>query len=99
MTTFVLLSKVSSEGVSRMRALREMDKEFGERLQQECPGVKRVASYILLGAYDFMHVFEAPDAKSAAKVAILANSFGVTTTQTLTAIPFEEFTSSVGPKF
>jgi uncharacterized protein with GYD domain len=53
--------------------------------------VKRVASYALLGAYDFMHIFDAPDAATAAKVALLANRFGVSSTQTLTAIPFSEF--------
>ena len=42
-------------------------------------------------SYDFMHIFEAPDAVTAAKVALLANEFGAGSTQTLTAIPFAEF--------
>lgn len=91
MATFVLLSKVSSEGVRHVRSLVEMDKEFEARLKTQCPDVKRVASYALLGAYDFLHIFEAPDAREATKVALIANSFGVATTQTLTAIPFSEF--------
>jgi uncharacterized protein with GYD domain len=91
MATFVLLSKVSSEGVRHVQSLVEMDREFEAQLKRQCPNVKRMASYALLGAYDFLHIFEATDAREAAKVALIANSFGVASTQTLTAIPFSEF--------
>src|SRR5512138_2768914 len=91
MTTFVLLSKVSNVGVSHVSSLLQMDEEFNRKLAQQCPEVQRVASYALLGAWDFLHIFEAPDAKSAAQVALIANSFGVAQTHTLTAIPFGEF--------
>lgn len=91
MATFVLLSTVSSEGAKQPKSLARMDEEFNRQLQKHCPEVRRVASYALLGAYDFLHIFEAPDAKVATKVAVLANSFGVGRTQTLNAIPFSEF--------
>ena len=91
MATFVLLSKVSSEGAKQLKSLTKMDEEFNRQLEKHCPEVRRLASYALLGAYDFLHVFEAPDAKVATKVAVLANSSGVAMTQTLTAIPFNEF--------
>ena len=92
MPAFILLTKVSGEGAKHVRSLAEMDRQFSEELRRSCPTVKRVASYALLGAYDFLHIFEAPDAHTAAKVALIANSFGVATTQTFTAIPFSEFT-------
>jgi len=91
MTTFVLLSKISLEGARHVRSLAQMDQEFQQRLEEQLPQVQRIASYALLGAYDFLHIFVAPDAKLAAKVAIMANSFGVASTETLTAIPFDEF--------
>lgn len=91
MATFVLLSKISVRSPGEVKALSVMDEEFERRLREECPEVRRIASYALLGEYDFLHIFEAPDAKSATKVALLANVFGHCTTQTLTAIPFEEF--------
>ncbi len=95
MTTFVLLTKVSTERMREIKGLAEMDEAFGLQLQAECPQVKRIASYALLGAYDLMHIFEAPDAITAAKVALLANQFGPGTTQTFTAIPFSEFTQMI----
>lgn len=91
MTTFVLLSKISLEGAKHVRSLAQMDQEFQKKLEERFPEVERIASYALLGAYDFLHVFEAPDAKVAARVALLANTFGVSSTETLTAIPFDEF--------
>jgi uncharacterized protein with GYD domain len=91
MPTFVLLSKVSPGGTTQVRSVVEGDQKFETQLARQCPDVKRVASYALLGAYDFLHIFEAPDAKEAAKVALLANSFGAASTQTFTAIPFSEF--------
>jgi uncharacterized protein with GYD domain len=91
LTTFILLSKISLEGARHVQSLAQMDQEFQEQLEERFPEVERVASYALLGAYDFLHIFEAPDPKMAAKVALLANAFGVSSTETLTAIPFDEF--------
>jgi uncharacterized protein with GYD domain len=95
MTTFVLLSKVSPESVKKVKNLAATDQAFERKLKEQCPEVKRIASYALLGAYDFLHIFECPDAVTAAKVALLANEFGAGSTQTLTAIPFTEFAKLV----
>jgi uncharacterized protein with GYD domain len=95
MTTFVLLSRVSLRSPSEVKTIGEMDREFERRLGKQCPEVRRIASYALLGEYDFLHIFDAPDPKSAAKVALLAQTFGAGTTQTLTAIPIDEFRAIV----
>jgi uncharacterized protein with GYD domain len=91
MTTFVILSKVSAASAGEMTDLVEMDELLNQELTESLPEVRRIASYALLGAYDFMHIIEAPNAATAAKVALLVNRFGVSSTQTLTAIPFSEF--------
>ncbi len=91
MTTFVLLSKITLDGARHVQSLAQMDEEFQQQLEERFPEVERISSYALLGAYDFLHIFDAPDPKVAAKVALLANTFGVASTETLTAIPFDEF--------
>ena len=91
MTTFVLLSRLSTRDSGEVRSLGERLQAFAAELADRYPEVRSLTSYALLGPYDFLHVFEAPDASTAAKVALLANTFGVSTTETLTAIPFEEF--------
>lgn len=91
MATFVMLSKLSLHHPGEVKSLAQLDQDLEKRLQDEFPQIKRVASYVLLGEYDFLHIFEAPDAASVAKVALVIHALGMGSTQTLTAIPFEEF--------
>jgi len=95
MTTFVLLSKVTPRTSGEVRSLSERVREFQRKLVERYPEVKSLTSYALLGPYDFLHVFEAPDANTATRVALLAQAFGAGTTETLTAIPFDEFSAIV----
>ena len=95
MTTFVLLSKVTPRTSGEVRSLSERVREFQRKLAERYPEVKSLTSYALLGPYDFLHVFEAPDANTATRVALLAQAFGAGTTETLTAIPFDEFSAIV----
>ncbi len=93
MATFVMLSKMSLTSSGKVLSLAEINAQLHERLQREHPDVEWITSYVLLGEYDFLHIFEAPDATVAAKVALLVNALGMGMTQTLTAIPFTEFQS------
>ncbi len=91
MAVFIMLSKLSTLHPGEIKSLAALDEELSQRLHADCPEARRIASYVLLGEYDFLHIFEAPDAKSAAKIALLIHSLGMGSTQTLTGIPFEEF--------
>jgi uncharacterized protein with GYD domain len=48
-----------------------------------------------LGPYDFITIVEAPDEKTMAKVSVELGSRGTMSSQTLTAIPAEEFSKSL----
>ncbi len=91
MVKFVMLSKLSLHQPGDIQSLAELDRALEERLADKYPKAERIASYVLLGKYDFLHVIEAPDATIAAKIALLLHSLGMGSTETLTAIPFEEF--------
>jgi len=91
MATFVMLCKLSLHFPGEVKSLAQLDEDLGKRLATEYPQAKRVASYVLLGEYDFLHIFDAPDATQAAKIALLIHSLGMGATETLTAIPFQEF--------
>lgn len=91
MTTFVMLSKLSRHYPGEIKSLAELNQALNRHLREDFPNVKHVASYVLLGEYDFLHILEAPDATLAARIALLLHSLGMGSTQTLTAIPFEEF--------
>jgi uncharacterized protein with GYD domain len=91
MATYVLLTRLTPETVKSPADLKRLEKEVAERIRKECPQVKWVANYAILGPYDYLDLFEAPDAAAAAKVAMLVRSFGHAQTETWTALPWEQF--------
>ena len=60
-----------------------------EEINKQCPEVKFIAHYALLGHWDFMDIYEAPDEESAVKVSIISRSFGAYQIESWPAIPSE----------
>ena len=91
MSTYVMLTRLSPEALTRPGAVAELNQKVAERIGQECPGVKWVANYAVLGPCDYMDVFEAPDTDMATRVSLLVRSFGHATTETWLATPWDRF--------
>ena len=91
MATFVLMTKLSTEITREVHHRAEIGKKWKAAVDEKCPGVKWIAHYALLGAYDFMDIFEAPDAVTAAKVSLISQSMGAVKAESWTAIPYAEF--------
>ncbi len=60
-----------------------------EDIKKQCPDVKFLAHYALLGQWDFMDIYEAPDEETAVKVSIISRSYGVHQIESWCAIPFD----------
>lgn len=91
MANYIMLTRLSPEALSRPGAVADLNKKVEERIRQECPGVKWLANYAVLGPCDYLDVFEAPDADTATRVALLVRSFGHATTETWVATPWDRF--------
>lgn len=90
MATYVTLVKFTSEGLRSMGDFGKEWEEGSKRVAQM--GVKSIGAYGLLGPYDMMFIYEAPDEKVAASVPLSFSSRkGGAQTETWTAIPMEEF--------
>jgi uncharacterized protein with GYD domain len=76
MNTFVMLTRVSHEGLRSPLALESLEKEVMAQVRSECPDVNWLHSYAVLGPYDYMDIFEAPDVASAMRVATLIRTLG-----------------------
>lgn len=76
MNTFIMLTRVSHEGVRAPHALESLEKEVMAQVRSECPEVNWVQSYAVLGPYDYLDVFEAPDVAAAMRVATLIRTLG-----------------------
>jgi uncharacterized protein with GYD domain len=68
-----------------------MGKEWLEKVKAQCPDVKWLAHYALLGPYDFMDIYEAPSAETAHRVSLISRSEGALSAESWAALPYDEF--------
>ena len=93
MNTFVLMTKMAHQDANIIevatklkRRVREESKWLKE-VREQCPKVKWLAHYALLGHWDFMDIYEAPDEETAAIVSLLSRAHGAHLVESWTAIP------------
>ncbi len=91
MQTFILLTKLTPELTQRMKDRSAIGGSWLEKVKEKCPEVKFTAHYALLGQYDFLDIYEAPDVESAAKVAMISQANGAMKAESLSAIPYKKF--------
>jgi uncharacterized protein with GYD domain len=91
MSTYVMLTRLSPEALARPESVIELNRNVENRIKSECPSVKWIANYAVLGGCDYLDVFEAPDADTATRVSLLVRSLGHATTETWLATPWDRF--------
>lgn len=91
MPTYVLMSTLSPEITRNMRNREEIGQQWKQRIHNQVPGVRWIAHYALLGPYDFLDIYEAPDEESAAKVSMISLALGALRAESWTAIPYARF--------
>ena len=91
MATFTMLSRLSPEAVHSPKALEELERQAMARVREDCPNVEWVSSYAILGPYDYLDVFHAPDVDTACKVSTLIRTFGHAQTEIWSATEWERF--------
>ena len=93
MPIYVMLTNLTPDGVKTLKNNPARVGEVNKEVEQI--GAKVVAQYATLGQYDFVTIVEAPDDKTMAKVSVELGSRGTMTSQTLAAMPAEEFATSL----
>lgn len=91
MNTYVLMTKLSPEAEMRIKDRASQGRKWLEQVKQKCPEVKFLHHYALLGPYDFLDIYEAPDEETAAKVAMISLQKGAFQAESWTAIPYKRF--------
>lgn len=91
MKTFILLTKLAPEISKQMKDRARLGRKWLEQVKEKCPEVKFIEHYALLGPFDFLDIYEAPDEETAAKVSMISLSNGAFEAQSLIAIPYKRF--------
>ena len=91
MPTFVLMTKLSTEAIGDPSRRKALGKEWLQKVTRSCPGVRWISHYALLGRYDFMDVYEAPDIETAHKVSYISRSEGAVEAESLQALPYDQY--------
>ena len=95
MTTFIMLTRVSPEAFRSPHAVEILERQAMNAVRSECPQVEWLHSWALLGPYDYLDVFRAPDVETATKVATLVRMAGHATTEVWGATDWPRFKAMV----
>ena len=93
MPVFAALGILTEQGLRNLDAMNIRHKRAVEHAEEH--GAKIMASYALVGQYDFLVLLEAPDAKTAVRVLSKEAEHGNVHYQTMEAIPMAEFTEFI----
>jgi uncharacterized protein with GYD domain len=93
MATYIMLSRLSPEGLTTLKRNPSRLKEVNQEVEQF--GARVVQQNAPLGAYNFITVLDAPDSETVARISVELGSRNTASYETLTAIPVDEFISSL----
>lgn len=91
MATFVLMTKHSPKSMHDAEDRKKMGKEWLHKVRKTCPEVKWIAHYAILGPYDFMDIYEAPDIDTAHKISLISRSEGALEAESWEALEYTDY--------
>ena len=91
MQTYILLTKLSPEISKQIKDRANIGRTWLDQVKAKCPDVHFIDHYALLGDYDFLDIYEAPNEETAAKVSMISLSNGAFQAKSLIAIPYKRF--------
>ena len=86
MTQYLMFTLVSSDAMASPEAAARLDRSVPTKVAAHCPSVRWLASYELLGPWDYVDLFDAPDYATARRVAQLVRSLGHETAEVWPAV-------------
>ena len=96
MATFVLMTRLAPEALHDARGRRAMGREWLKKVHEKCPEVRFLAHYAILGPYDVMDIYEAPDVETAHKVSLISRAEGAVIAESWEALPYDRFLAVMG---
>lgn len=91
MATFLMLTRLAPGAVVSPAALEHLEKKVMERIRADCPGVEWRSNFAVLGPWDYVDIFDAPDNDTALKVSTIVRMFGYAHTEVWTVQEWSRF--------
>ncbi|MDQ3669742.1 MAG: GYD domain-containing protein [Actinomycetota bacterium] len=91
MPTYIMLSKLTEQGLQTLRANPERIQEVNKDVEEL--GAKVLHQWFVLGPYDFVNIVEAADAKTIARVSVAISARGSADLESYEAIEVDELLS------
>ena len=91
MQTYILFTKLSTDLSYEMNNRERQGHNWIEQVREKCPKVKFLSHYAILGEYDFIDIYEAPDPETATKVSMISQANGALHAKSMIAIPYKRF--------
>jgi uncharacterized protein with GYD domain len=91
MPTFILMTRLAPESVHSANGRRAMGKEWLKKVRSACPTVKFLAHYAILGPFDFMDIYDAPDVETAHRVSLISRAEGAVSAESWQALAYDRF--------
>lgn len=91
MPRYVLMTRLAPSDLHDADSRERAGRQWLGRVKETLPDVRFIEHYALLGPYDFMDVYEAPDAETAQKVSLLSRAEGAVTAESWQALPYEQY--------
>ena len=91
MLKFVLMTRLAPESVLDAKVRRAMGRAWLSKVKNACPEINWVSHYAILGPYDFMDIYAAPNIEAAHKVSLITRAQGAVSAESWQALPYDDF--------
>lgn len=91
METYILLTRLLSEETNPTFSISHKERLVTDNIRALLPDVEWTANYAILGPWDYIDIFRAPDMQTAMKVSSLVRYYGGAHTEVWPALAWDNF--------
>ncbi|AIO44733.1 GYD domain-containing protein [Burkholderia cenocepacia] len=95
MPTFVRLTRLSPDAVKTPEKLAELEHRAVHRLQKTCGQIEWLHNFALMGRYDYLDIFTAPDLDTAFRISAGMRTLGHASVEVFPALEWKAFKALV----